>query len=113
MIWTQENIKTMKTLHSQGLSSSKIAKQIGTTKNAILGKMYRAKIKNGYVPLYLRPSLKPMKKNKRYLMKIRSSYFPKTGEKRKCNLCPIIIEMRSRFDRFCYKCSREISKSCF
>ena len=113
MIWTQENIKTMETLHAQGLSSSKIAKQIGTTKNAVLGKMYRAKIKNGYVPLYLRPSLKPMKKNKRYVMKIRTSYFPKTGEKRKCNLCPTIIEMRSRCDRFCWKCSKEISKSCF
>jgi hypothetical protein len=112
MIWTQENIKTMETLHSQGLSSSKIAKQIGTTKNAVLGKMYRAKIKNGYVPLYLHPNLK-IKKYKRYQTKIRSSYFPKTGEKRKCNLCPAIIEMRSRFDRFCWKCKRAISGSCF
>ena len=112
MTTTLLHIEVIKTLKLQGLSASKIAKKIGTTKNSVLGKMYRAKIKNGYTPLYLRPSLKPMKKNKRYLMKIRSSYFPKTGEKRKCNLCPIIIEMRSRFDRFCYKCSREISKSC-
>ena len=104
MTWTQENISKMETLKLQGLSASKIARQIGTTKNAVIGILYRAKLKNGHVAT---------RQNNIRDSKFRSSYFPKTGEKRKCNTCLTVFDMRSRFDRFCWKCKRAISGSCF
>ena len=104
MTWTQENISKMETLKLQGLSASKIARQIGTTKNAVIGILFRAKLKNGHVAT---------RQNNIRDSKFRSSYFPKTGEKRKCNTCLTVFDMRSRFDRFCWKCKRAISGSCF
>ena len=44
------NIEVIKTLKLQGLSASKIAKKIGTTKNSIIGLLYKEKLKEGYVP---------------------------------------------------------------
>ena len=95
MTWSQENINKMKALKLQGLSASKIAKQIGTTKNAVIGQLYRNKLKNGHIAV---------RQNNARDSKFRSSYFPKIGEKRKCNTCPTVFDMRSRFDRFCWCC---------
>ncbi len=99
MTWTQENISKMNTLILQGLSASKVAHQIGTTKNAVIGRLYRTKLKNGHIAI---------KQNNTNDSKFRSSYFPRTGEKRKCNMCPKIFDMRSRFDRFCCDCRNNI-----
>lgn len=43
MIWTENDIATLKRLHAAGLSSSKIARAIGRglTRNAVIGKAYR------------------------------------------------------------------------
>ena len=104
MTWTQENISKMETLKLQGLSASKIARQIGTTKNAVIGILYRAKLKNGHVAT---------RQNNIRDSKFRSSYFPKTGEKRKCNTCLTVFDMRSRFDRFCWRCKYGINNNNF
>ena len=48
-IWTDKKLDYVKYL-TKCNTSSEIGKVFGTTKNAILGALYRDKIKNGYVP---------------------------------------------------------------
>jgi len=48
--WTNKKLNDVKSLVEDKFSTSKIAKRFGTTKNAVIGALYRDKIKNGYVP---------------------------------------------------------------
>ena len=48
-IWTDEKLNHVKYL-TKCSSAREIGKVFGTTKNAILGALYRDKVKNGYVP---------------------------------------------------------------
>lgn len=41
MTWDEHAIQTLKELTAQGLSASLIAKELGTTRNAVLGKLWR------------------------------------------------------------------------
>ena len=47
--WTNHELNHVKYL-TKCNSASEIAKIFGTTKNAIIGALYRDKIRNGYVP---------------------------------------------------------------
>ena len=47
--WTNHELSYVKYLKKCN-SASKIGKILGTTKNAIIGALYRDKIRNGYVP---------------------------------------------------------------
>ena len=47
--WSDSELDQVKFLHAYN-STSKIAKIFRTTKNAIIGALYRDKIRNGYVP---------------------------------------------------------------
>jgi hypothetical protein len=48
-IWTDEKLDYVKYL-TKCNSMSEIGKKFDTTKNAVLGALYRDKVKNGYVP---------------------------------------------------------------
>ena len=48
--WTDEKLGDAKYLMEHNFSASKVGKIFGTTKNAVLGALYRDKVKNGYVP---------------------------------------------------------------
>ena len=48
--WTNKELNDVKCLVEHNFSTSKIGKILGTTKNAIIGALYRDKIRNGYVP---------------------------------------------------------------
>ena len=48
-VWTDKKLDYVKYL-TKCNSMSEIGKVFGTTKNAILGALYRDKVKNGYVP---------------------------------------------------------------
>ena len=48
--WTGDELDEVKALVEYNFSASKIAKIFGTTKNAIIGALYRDKVRNGYVP---------------------------------------------------------------
>ena len=48
--WTNKALNDVKSLVEHNFSTSKIGKIFGTTKNAIIGALYRDKIRNGYVP---------------------------------------------------------------
>ena len=47
--WTDSELDQVKFLHAYN-STSQISKIFRTTKNAVIGAMYRDKIRNGYVP---------------------------------------------------------------
>ena len=47
--WSDSELNQVKFLHASN-STSKIAKLFKTTKNAVIGALYRDKIRNGYVP---------------------------------------------------------------
>ena len=47
--WSDSELVQVKFLHASN-STSQIAKIFRTTKNAVIGAMYRDKIRNGYVP---------------------------------------------------------------
>jgi GcrA cell cycle regulator len=49
-LWTPENIEQMFTYSGQGYSASQIAGFFGTTRNAIIGKIQRERIKRGHIP---------------------------------------------------------------
>ena len=48
-VWTEEKLNQVKYLAKYN-SASKVGKLFDTTKNAVLGALYRDKVKNGYVP---------------------------------------------------------------
>ena len=48
MIWTSNSVDRLIELSHTKLSSTKIANELGTTKNAVIGKLHRIKIKNGF-----------------------------------------------------------------
>ena len=48
-VWTESKLNQVKFLMKYN-SMSEIGKIFNTTKNAVLGALYRDKIKNGYVP---------------------------------------------------------------
>ncbi len=47
--WSDSELDQVKFLHAYN-STRKIAKIFGTTKNAIIGALYRDKVSNGYIP---------------------------------------------------------------
>ena len=48
-VWTESKLNQVKFLMKYN-STSEIGKIFNTTKNAVLGALYRDKVKNGYVP---------------------------------------------------------------
>ena len=47
--WTDSELNQVKFLYASN-STSQIASIFGTTKNAVIGALYRDKVSNGYVP---------------------------------------------------------------
>jgi hypothetical protein len=92
--WNQENFNRAKELYDSKIPASKIAREIGTTKNAVLGKIHRHKIKHGH-----------KKESKRYNNHFRNSHFKKVGTSN-CNLCNRVYNIYSIYDRFCDTCKR-------
>ena len=92
--WTQEQTQDLAHMMDQGLAPREIAKQLAISKNAVVGKMHRLRIKNGHAPLTSR-------KNNT----VRTYKGPVIGT-RPCNICFKEFKMHGRFDRFCDPCKR-------
>ena len=96
MIWTPNNVDRLIELSNTKLTSTKIAMELGTTKNAVIGKLHRMRVKNGHTP-------KPLQtRNNRRLS---TSYFKKLGKK-PCSLCKDMFMSYSKYDKFCDRCKR-------
>ena len=89
--WTEDNFVRAKKLYKQGVRTSLIAQELGTTRNAILGKMYRNKL-----------STKSTSTRQR-TRHSQGTHFKKYGES-KCLLCNKTYTTYSKFDRFCSPC---------
>jgi hypothetical protein len=48
--WTDKELNDVKSLVEHNFSASKIGEIFKTTKNAVIGALYRDKVRNGYVP---------------------------------------------------------------
>ena len=96
MIWTDNNVDRLIRLSNTELSSTKIAIELGTTKNSVLGKLYRIKLSNGHTP-------KPMQVRNHNRLSI--GYFKALGKKA-CTLCKDMFMSYSKYDRFCDRCKK-------
>ena len=96
--WTDSQLSDAKYLMANNFSASKVGNILKTTKNAVLGALYRDKVRNGYVPS---PDSKYTVSKIRHRFKRDSSL-----GKRECNICSKTFIMSGRFDRFCYECRR-------
>ena len=97
MKWKEDELKLASEL-LKNHTAGEVGKVFNTTKNAVLGVLYRDKVKNGYVPP---PDSKYTVSKIRHRFKRDSSL----GE-RECNICSSTFTMSGRFDRFCYECRR-------
>ena len=94
-VWNEEKIEELKRL-SKNNRPYEIAAIMGIGKNSVLGKLYRIKVKNGYVP----PA--DSKHTNRHYSHPRRVMIGK----RKCNTCENDFEFHSRYQRFCDECKR-------
>ena len=96
--WTDSQLSDAKYLMAHNFSASRVGNIFNTTKNAVLGALYRDKVRNGYVPpsdsKYARPK-----------MRLRFKSDPSLGQM-KCFVCSKIFTRSGRFDRFCFECRR-------
>ena len=97
MEWREEDLKRAGEL-IKNHTASEVGKIFNKSKNAVLGVLYREKIKNGYVP-----SLTSKYTKTRARPRFKSD--PALGEM-KCYICSTTFIKSGRFDRFCYECKR-------
>lgn len=95
--WMDDDLDQARSLMACG-SASKVGEIMGTTKSAVLGALYRDKVRNGYVPPADSKYAKPH-------TRLRTRGNPSLGE-RKCNICDKTFMKSGRFDLFCYECRR-------
>ena len=97
MEWREEDLKRAGEL-IKSHTASEVGKIFNKSKNAVLGVLYREKIKNGYVPSLTSKYTKTHTRT-------RFKSDPALGEM-KCYICSTTFTKSGRFDRFCYECKR-------
>jgi hypothetical protein len=97
MEWREEELKLAGQL-IKSHTAAEVGKIFNKSKNAVLGVLYREKIKNGYVPA-------PDSKYTGPRMRNRFMSDPALGEM-KCNICSTTFTRSGPYDRFCYECKR-------
>ena len=97
MEWKQEELERAGEL-IKNHTAVEVGYILNKSKNAVLGVLYREKIKNGYTP-------SPTSKYTGPRMRHRFKSDPTLGEM-KCNICSTTFTRSGRFDRFCYECKR-------
>ena len=93
--WNEDKLNHAKELSGKKISCTNIAKELGTSKNSVAGKLFRDKVKRGYKPF--RPTKSKRKEHERKV------YFTKHGTA-KCWICNTAYTTYSKFDRFCSPC---------
>ena len=97
MEWREEDLKLAGEL-IRNHTAAEVGKIFNKSKNAVLGVLYREKIKNGYTPPSTSKYTGPRMRN-------RFMSDPALGEM-KCYICSNTFTKSGRFDRFCYECKR-------
>ena len=94
--WSEEKTKDLENLMSTGLTARQIADKMTISKNSVIGKIHRLRVKWG-------TATKTTRKNNM----VRTYKGPVIG-KRACNICHKEFKIHSRFDRFCDSCRRRL-----
>jgi len=97
MKWKDDELKLANEL-IKNHTATEVGKIFNKSKNAVLGVLYREKIKNGYTPPSTSKYTGPRMRN-------RFMSDPALGEM-KCYICSNTFTKSGRFDRFCYECKR-------
>jgi hypothetical protein len=101
--WTKEKSNAIVQLQEEGKTHKEIGAIIGMDRHAVTGKLWRIKVKNGYV--VPKNSLLSKKRNTR---RTPDSDADVIGE-RLCNVCQQNFSYTSRYQRFCWPCKSKIS----
>ena len=88
-------------LQKQNLQPHQMAPLVGMSRYAIIGKLYRHKVKNGYVPTRKNSYNSSSRMNKSFRTTLLG--------KRSCNMCQKKFDMFSKYDRFCESCRKTAS----
>ena len=102
-LWTEEKSNEVDRLHNEGKTVKEISAIVGIHRHAISGKLWRIKIKNGYVV----PTDSPWGK-KRNTRRAPDDDEDIIGE-RLCNVCQNKFPYTSRYQRFCWTCKNKVS----
>jgi len=94
--WSEDKTKDLENLMSTGLTARQIADKMTISKNSVIGKIHRLRVKSG-------TATKTTRKNNM----VRAFKGPVIG-KRDCNICHKEFKIHSRFDRFCDSCRRRL-----
>ena len=99
--WSEEKFNQAKKLSHKKIPYIKIAKRLGTSKNSVMGKLFRDKVKHGHIP----NANKYASNNKYYKRKEHETplRFTKYGTDN-CLICKKSYTTYSKFDRFCKIC---------
>ena len=97
MEWKEKDLKLAGEL-IKNHTAEEVGKIFNKSKNAVLGVLYREKVKNGYTP-------PPDSKYTKTRMRHRFKSDPALGEM-ECYICSTTFTKSGRFDRFCYECKR-------
>ena len=97
MEWKEKDLKLAGEL-IKNHTAEEVGKIFNKSKNAVLGVLYREKVKNGYTP-------PPDSKYAKPKMRLRFRSDPALGEM-KCYVCSKTFIRSGRFDRFCFECRR-------
>jgi hypothetical protein len=101
--WTEEKSNEIVRLHKKGKTHKEIGAIVGADRHAVTGRLWRIKIKNGYV--VPKGSLLSKKRNTR---RTPDNDADVIGE-RLCNVCQHKFSYTSRFQRFCWACKEKVS----
>ena len=85
-------------LQKQNLQPHQMAPIVGMSRYAIIGKLYRHKVKNGYVPT--------RKNSYDNVSRINKNFKRDFKGERDCNVCAKPFHMFNKYDRFCDICRK-------
>ena len=100
--WTEEKSNEIVRLQKEGKTHKEIGAIVGADRHAVTGRLWRIKIKNGYVV----PEGSRRKRNTRRAPDDDQAII---GE-RSCNVCHNKFSYTSRYQRFCWPCKIKVSR---
>ena len=101
--WTEEKSNEIVRLQKEGKTHKEIGAIVGADRHAVTGRLWRIKVKNGYVV----PKGSPWGK-KRNTRRAPDDDQNIIGE-RSCNVCQNKFSYTSRYQRFCWTCKSKIN----
>jgi len=97
----EEILKQILELSNQSKTATEIGAVLGLTKNTVMGRIYRHKVKNGYIP----------DSNSRYanIRKYKKNPSGVSIGTFNCTVCSKPYYAVSKFQRFCGSCRKEVN----